>query len=186
MNKLPNNFKLERYGLFVRFVTTDDASFILSLRTDDKLGRFINTTSPSIEEQIKWTNSYKLREELGTDYYFLFEKPIGNPIGVCRIYDISPKSFTIGSWLFKKDAPVGSAILADIITREVAFELFPSSELLFDVKKENINVNRYQATYKPDIICCTRDTIFYSCPKENFEKFKKIHLRMFAPKTIEL
>ena len=185
MTRLPRNFNIERYGLKVRLVNENDASFIVSLRTDDKLGRYINKTSPSIEEQIKWTNSYKLREELGIDYYFLFEKPSGNPIGVCRIYDVTTNTFTIGSWLFKKDAPVGSAILADIITRELAFELFPFSKLLFDVKKDNINVNRYQATYKPEIIRCTEDAIFYSCPQDNFEKFKKIHLRMFAPKTIE-
>ena len=182
MNKLPQNFSLERYGLFLRFVTEEDASFILSLRNDEKLGRYINKTSPTLDAQVEWTNSYKLREEQGTDYYFIFEKPQGNPLGVCRIYDITINTFTIGSWLFKKDSPVGAAILADIITRELAFELFPFSELLFDVKTDNTNVNRYQATYKPEILCINHDTIFYRCPKENFEKYKKLHLRMFAPK----
>lgn len=182
MNKLPTTFNLERYGLFLRFVTKEDSSFIINLRTDEKLGRYINTTSASIEEQVRWTNSYKLREELGTDYYFLFEKPLGNPVGVCRIYDITSDSFTIGSWLFKKDAPVGSAILADIITREVAFDLFPNSKMLFNVKIDNKNVNRYQMTYKPEILSRNHDSIFYSCPKDNFEKYKQLHLRMFAPK----
>lgn len=179
---LPADFELERYGIHVRLVSEADSPFILTLRTDEKLGRFIHATSPDVQQQIEWTRKYKEREKQGEDYYFVFEKPKGNPLGVCRIYDINNDNFTIGSWLFKKDAPVGAAILGDIITREIAFSLFPHSILNFDVRKANLNVNRYQATYKPQIVREDELSYYYTCSKENFEKYKKLHLRMFSPK----
>lgn len=182
MNKLPSNFELDRYGLHVRLVNESDAEFIVKLRTDDKLGRFINPTSNDIEPQIVWTREYKKREKQGVDYYFMFEVPVGNPVGVCRIYDIKEDEFTTGSWVFSKDAPIGSAILADIISREIAYGLFPDSICYFDVKKENISVNRYLSSYKSEIIREDEYTNYYKCLKDNFNKYKNLHLRMFAPK----
>lgn len=178
MNILPTDFKLNKYGLDVRFINENDATFIVGLRTDERLGRYINSTSPKVEDQIRWTEQYKKREAEGIDYYFIFEK-MRTPLGVCRIYDIRSGEFTIGSWLFKKDAPVGTAILGDIITREVAFGLFPDSTLLFDVRKDNFNVNRYQVAYKPEIIDENQLNYYYSCSRENFEKYKERYIKMF-------
>ncbi len=181
-NKLSPNFVLDRYGLHTRFVEESDADFILKLRTDTRLGRFLNSTKPDKEAQIIWTKEYKKRELAGVDYYFVFEKPKGTPLGVCRIYDVEEDEFTIGSWLFSPDAPVGSAILADIITREIAFELMPEKKLRFDVRRGNINVLRYQNTYKPIILRESSEDVFFELSRENFEKYKRLHLRMFAPK----
>ena len=178
-NILPTNFELKKYGLHVRFVTEEDAAFIIRLRTDEKLSRYINKTALDIEVQKEWIRQYKEREKIGKDYYFIFEKPKGLFIGLCRIYNINNDSFTIGSWLFAKESPVGSAILADIITREIAFELMPRKRLLFDVRNDNVNVIRYQNTYKPTIIKKTDVDTFFELSKDNFEKYKKLHLRMF-------
>lgn len=181
-DKLSPNFVLDKYGLHIRLVEAQDADFILKLRTDPRLGRFLNTTKPDKKAQISWIKEYKKREQAGLDYYFIFEKPVGVPLGVCRIYDIKDTEFTIGSWLFSPDAPVGSAILADIITREIAFGFMPQKKLKFDVKCGNVNVLRYQYTYKPTVIQEDVEDILFELSKENFEKYKKLHLRMFAPK----
>ncbi len=176
---LPSEFSLWRYGLYVRFVNESDAEFILKLRTDTKLGKYINATEPNISKQIEWIREYKQRESTGTDYYFMFERPTGNRLGVCRIYDIEKDKFTIGSWIFSPSAPIGSSILGDIITREIAYELFPNSTLLFDVRKDNINVIKYQESYKPQLLKEDSLTNYYCCSKDNFEKYKKGILRMF-------
>ena len=181
MNTLPDDFSINRYGLHVRLVQEDDAEFILSLRTNEKLARFINATSADVSQQIEWTRIYKKREASGTDYYFVFEKPQGTPVGVCRIYDVEPGRFTTGSWLFSPSAPVGASILADIITREIAWELWPDAVQFFDVKKDNTTVNKYHTTFRAKIIRETEDDCFYSCSRENFEKRKNLHLRMFNP-----
>ena len=179
MNTLPADFTTKRYGLHVRLVQESDAKFILSLRTNEKLARFINATSADVSQQIAWTRNYKKREASGTDYYFVFEKPQGTPVGVCRIYDVEPGRFTTGSWLFSPSAPVGASILADIITREIAWELWPDAVQFFDVKKDNTTVNKYHTTFRAEIIRETEDDCFYSCTRENFEKRKTLHLRMF-------
>lgn len=172
-------FVIERYGLFVRLVQEKDADFILQLRTDPGLDKYINYTIPDVEKQKQWIRLYKEREAKGEDYYFMFNKPYETRLGVCRIYNISTNDFTIGSWIFSPDAPIGSAILADIITREIAFELFPDRKLLFDVKKENISVNRYHATFQSEVIKEENGNIYYTSSQENFELNKKKFIRMF-------
>lgn len=181
-NSLTPDFTLDRYGLHVRLVNEDDADFIVRLRTDEKLCRYINTTKPDIEVQKEWTRKYKEREQRGEDYYFLFEKPLGIPVGVCRIYDIQEDQYTVGSWLFSPDAPIGTSILADIITREIAYSMFPGKTLFFDVRKDNFNVLRYQSTFQPTELYRDELSIYYTQDPELFNKKKNIHLRMFAPK----
>ena len=102
--KLDSDFTYEKYGLQLRFVNEDDAEFIIKLRTDPKLGKFIHSTSSDIEEQKKWIRAYKKREQAGTDYYFIFFKD-GVPVGLNRLYWIKEDSYTSGSWVFSPDAP---------------------------------------------------------------------------------
>ena len=95
-----------------------------------------------------------------------------------RIYDISDTDFTIGSWVFDKQSPIGSAILAEIITREIGFELYPEKNCCWDTKKNNVNVIQYGLSYHPDVYKETEDTIYCRCTKENNDKYKKKYLRM--------
>ena len=69
---LPSDFKIEKYGLVARFVKEDDAAFIVQLRTDPILSRFLHATDSSVEKQKEWIHSYKERESRGEDYYFIF------------------------------------------------------------------------------------------------------------------
>lgn len=178
MNRLlPADYCGERYGLTFRFVNECDADFIVSLRTDSKLGRFINKTDNSIVKQKEWTRDYKKRENDGLDYYFLFSGQDGTKYGVCRIYNIVEGYHSTGSWLFSSQAPFGAAFLGDIITHEIAFELFPNSKYRFDIDKENTNVARFAMSFHPTIIGETEHSISYENTKENFEKYKKIYTR---------
>ena len=70
--KLDSDFKFSRYGIDARLVQVDDAEFILGLRTNEKLSRYIHATSNDIEQQKSWMRSYKERESKGEDYYFIY------------------------------------------------------------------------------------------------------------------
>lgn len=120
MTKLPENFELDRYGLHVRLVREEDAEFILKLRLDPQNARFIHDTNPSIIEQNKWISQYKRREQMGGEYYFLFELG-GVPQGVYRIYNRHEDWCVTGSWVFSSDADKYSAIKSLIITHEIVF-----------------------------------------------------------------
>lgn len=118
---LSPDFTLQKYGLFCRFVEEKDAEFILKLRTDPILSRYLHATDNDVETQRAWIRNYKERERNGEDYYFIFFKE-GNPVGLNRVYNIHGTTFTTGSWVFSQDAPFESSIAASIMIRELCFE----------------------------------------------------------------
>ena len=118
---LPADFTIDKYGLKVRFVEEQDAEFIIKLRTDPILSRFLHATDSDVEKQKEWIRGYKERERRGEDYYFIFFKD-NNPVGLNRIYSIHETTFTTGSWLFSPDSPIECSVAASIMIRELAFE----------------------------------------------------------------
>jgi hypothetical protein len=177
-NKLSPDFTLERYGVQVRLANEGDAEFILSLRTNSTLSKYLHSTDNDLQKQIDWMRKYKLREKEGLDYYFVFSMD-GRPWGLERIYDVKDDSFTHGSLVFAQDAPLGLAILSDIITREIAFNLLQLPHNYFDVRKGNVNVRNYHLKYKPTLIDEDEENLYYLLEKENFEKYKTIYLKLF-------
>lgn len=121
MDILPVDFEIEKYSMKARFVEERDAEFILKLRTDPILSRYLHATDNDVEKQISWIKEYKIRERRGEDYYFIFSKD-ENPIGLNRVYNIHGKTFTTGSWLFSPGAPFECSIAASIMIRELCFE----------------------------------------------------------------
>lgn len=121
ITKLPPNFTCNRYGISFRLVTEEDAPFILQLRTDEKLKRFIHDTDNDVNKQIEWIRAYKERESAGKEYYFVVGCD-GNDIGVIRIYNIHEKTFTVGSIIMKPDSPLYGVLATTIIAKEIAFE----------------------------------------------------------------
>ena len=177
--KLSANFHLEKYGLDVRLVTITDAPFIVHLRTNKELSKYLHPISSDVEEQEKWLDKYKLREQEGREYYFIFSQN-GQDLGLERIYDIEGENFTHGSLIFSPSAPIGTAILADIITREIAFDTLGLSNNYFDVRKGNVNVRNYHLKYSPVYLHEDTDSYYYLLRKENFKSNKNKFLRLFA------
>ena len=181
MEILKPDFALDRYGLHVRFVNEDDSEFIVLLRTDSQRGQFISPTDASVENQREWIRDYKKRERQGMDYYFMFESSNGDRLGVSRIYEIKKETFQTGSWVFKKDAPFGAAMLGDIICHEIAFDLFPDAVNLHDIKKANLPVNKYADNFNPTLIFETELTRYFINTRENYLKYKNAYLSKYLP-----
>lgn len=121
MNKLPDNFSLDRYGLHVRLVKEEDAEFIITLRTNSHNARYIHDTDTNIGLQKEWIRSYKLREYSGNEYYLLFEVD-NQPQGVYRVYQRHDDWCVTGSWVFLPNAQKGASLKAMIITHELVFD----------------------------------------------------------------
>ena len=171
MKKLPQNFTLDRYGLQVRLVNENDAEFIVSLRTDPRLSRYIHETSPDIEQQKQWIRNYKIREEQGLDYYFLFS--IDNqPQGLARVYNITEDSFTQGSWIFSPQAVLGASVLGNIISSEIGFEFLEKKVEYTDARRDN-NTHRYVKSFNPEIINADEENIYYKILPEKFNHGKQ-------------
>lgn len=160
---LPADFKIEKYGLVARFVEEDDAAFIIQLRTDPILSRFLHATDSSLDKQKEWIRSYKERERKGEDYYFIFFKD-GKPVGLNRIYSIHGTTFTTGSWLFSPEAPFECSIAASIMIRDLAFE-----EMGFELEDgyDGVHVDNKQV-YKFNKLIGLKETKRYNSPDGEF------------------
>jgi hypothetical protein len=122
MEKLPSDFTYDKYGIQARFVTENDAEFIIKLRTDPLLTRFIHDTDSDVQKQREWIRNYKVREAEGKEYYFVVSNN-DIPAGLIRIYHIHDKVFTVGSFIMDKGAPMHCALATTIMAKEIAFEI---------------------------------------------------------------
>lgn len=141
-SKLPSDFNLKKYGIEVRLVNPDDTLFILSLRADKWLTRFIHQTDNDEEKQRQWISDYKKREAEGKEYYFIYSKD-GKPFGLNRIYNIKDGTCTSGSWLCVPGTPIELSIPTALINRDIMFDILGIREDNFDVRKGNLKVQKF-------------------------------------------
>ena len=74
IKRLPFDFSMEKYGLKVRLATEADTEYILSLRADKELTKFIHQTDNDAQKHLEWFKNYRIREAEGRDYYFIYFK----------------------------------------------------------------------------------------------------------------
>lgn len=178
MNTLPENFEIERYGIYGRLVTEDDVDFILRLRTDKELTKFIHPTDESREKQTEWIRNYKIRELEGREYYFIYFYN-GTPVGLNRVYYRSELYATSGSWLCQPGIETWIPIAINFILNDIIFEVLNIQLVVCDVRIGNKKVNKFhllvgdQKIYQSDIdnfYYRTKDTYF---PKR--DKFVRLY-----------
>ena len=56
----------------LKLVDIKDARFILNLRTNKNLNKYINPTSEKISDQLLWMKNYFNRNRQNLEYYFKF------------------------------------------------------------------------------------------------------------------
>lgn len=160
----------------LRAATLNDAEFILSLRLDPSLNKYLHATDSSVESQKKWMMEQKTKEG---DYYFVIESKEGAPLGVVGVYDIVDKTFNWGRWIVKKDAPMYTGIESTILIYYFAFYILNLDTALSDVRVDNKNVIKFHVSYGGKIYKETDLDIYYEFLKESFpillKKFKGFH-----------
>lgn len=178
MNKLPEQFSLRKYGLFVRLVSIDDSAFILSLRTG-KRGQILNQTDDDIERQIQWMKEYKQREQKGLEYYFIYYYN-DESIGVNRIYCINKKenSCVTGSWVIKEGVDYDISLRTMLILRDIVFDTLNLDISYGDTRKTNKHMQRLYKMLDIEQIGETEDEYLYKSVKSKYmkgqEKIKKL------------
>ena len=177
MRKLPKDFHFHKYGIDVRFVEMDDVDFILSLRADRHLTRFIHQVENDLEAQKNWLKEYKQREEEGTDYYFIYSKD-GKPFGLNRIYGITENSCTGGSWLCVPGTQMEDVIASALINRDIMFDALGLKEDNFDVRKNNYKVQRFHRMLGAVTTGETELDILFTLTREDYEKGKAKILKL--------
>ena len=179
MTKLPPNFGLDRFGLHVRLVREEDAEFILKLRTDERLGRFIHPTSNDVEKQRQWIRDYKQREAQGIEYYFIYE--LNNErVGVNRLYDMKPdtQEFTSGSFVFKTGLPMEISTLSLIIMRDIAFDTLGYETNYSDVRLKNYHVRKSARLFGCTQYGETEESALYVVDKLTYKRNRQRLLKL--------
>lgn len=186
MKKLPADFKYEMYDVSFRFVTEDDAEFILKLRTDPKKSRYITHTDYDVEKQRNWIRLYKAKEKEGLEYYFFIT--CGNtPTGVIRIYDIHDGQFEIGSIVMIDDAPIHCVLATTIMAKEIAFEVLELELEKSEAYAGNKQVVKLQKSWNKTFVGSVTDSVgenmIFKLTKEDYlqvkpKKVRQLHLVM--------
>lgn len=81
-----------RFGLRLRAVEPDDASFIIAQRTHPRAVPFLGDTSPNIDAQRAWIAVQRTRAQ---DAYWICENEAGVALGTIGIYDVHN---SVGEW----------------------------------------------------------------------------------------
>ena len=167
MKRLPSDFTYQRYGLTVRFIQESDAEFILSLRTNPKLARYIHATSEDTTKQIEWTREYKKREQAGLDYYFIYSCE-NQYVGVNRIYDITADYGTGGSWICLPNTDTEVSVATLLIMRDIMFEELDLLYDKFDVRKGNKQVQRIHKMMGARIVAEPNIDYFFELSRDEY------------------
>lgn len=177
MNKLPENFEYHQYGIDVRLANEDDSAFILSLRTNPIINKFIHSTDSDLEKQREWMKQYKKREQEGLDYYFIYSLK-GKSFGLDRVYNVNieDNSYTGGSWICVPGTDM------DLILRQVLSNIDIVNNYLclnvnrYDVRKENKKVLRFhrQVLNAKEIGDTDLDILFYTDMKMRSEVQRRL------------
>lgn len=131
-------------GTSLRPICLDDAEFILGLRNNETLNKYISSTSNSLSSQQQWISDYLVRYQVGLEAYFLIMNE-GKARGTIRIYnyDANASTTTYGSWLLAPDSPASCAFSSTILNHDLCFNVLKFTRIIFDVRIDNKSVWRF-------------------------------------------
>lgn len=133
----PNVARIEGPNLNLRLIQPEDAEYVYALRSDTKYNKYLSPISGTTEDQQKWIMSYKIREHVMSELYYVIERGDGDRCGLVRIYQISTNSFTWGSWILDVNKPPKAALESAFLVYELAFNRLGKSQSTFEVVHEN-------------------------------------------------
>ena len=96
-----HDVELDGVAFRLRPITSDDAAFIVALRNDARLSRFLHRGAPDVAAQQRWLQAYFERPG---DYYFIVERRAdGSPEGALGIYDLeaATRRAEWGRWVLR-------------------------------------------------------------------------------------
>lgn len=104
----------------LRPVRVEDAAFIVELRNDVRLSRFLHAGAHTVDEQLAWLKDYFRRPG---DWYFVVERQFGSrPEGLVAIYSFDPERNAAewGRWIIRP--PSLAAVESAWLVYRMAFE----------------------------------------------------------------
>jgi len=164
-------FIVKSKNLSFRLIEIEDAEFILTLRNNPLLGKFLSNTSSELSTQIKWISDYKLREKNLREFYFIIEnKSSRDLLGCVRIYNLKDESFEWGSWILKPNSSSTYALECALLIYWFGFWCLGFENSEFEVRKENQRVINFHRLFGAKIVGEDDKNFYFLINKEKAEK----------------
>lgn len=164
-------------GVALESVREEDAEFTLRLRTDPDLARHVSPTSPDLARQREWIRSYLLRQEAGSEYYFIIRKQ-SEAVGTVRLYDFRECSFCWGSWLIVRGTDLRVAPASAMLAYDFGFNELGFSQSHFDVRRANGSVRRFHLSMGAKIVRSDTLDDFYEISRESYLEHRPKLMRL--------
>lgn len=163
----------------IRLVEEEDASFIVGLRNNPKLNRYVSQVSANVEDQINWIRNYKIKEKNNKEFYFIIYEN-GSRKGLFRLYNINSVSFTTGSWLFDVCENKNLPILTELVLSDIGFYELNKHILLYDCRKGNKKVIQFNYLKNPLWYNEDEQNNYYLLTVDNWEEAKNNVMSFFG------
>jgi RimJ/RimL family protein N-acetyltransferase len=165
--------KLEGRTIVLRLAEVSDAEFILRLRLDGQLNRYLSAVEDDLEKQREWLRQYKLREGQGREYYFIAESKDGEPYGTIRLYEFVGDTFMPGSWVVKRGVAAHVGVEAVLLMYEFGFSALGFTRARFDVRKDNEKSIRFHPRFGARVVGADDLNVYFEITKDEFERAKR-------------
>lgn len=124
--------KIEGKFVILRSVIEEDAEFILRLRNDSEISKFLPTLNVTRDQQKTWITKQRLDND---SYYFIIEDKDCNPIGTISVYNIIEKHAETGRFCSIGDSVQNME--AAVLNDDFIFQTLKLDYLDIWVYKEN-------------------------------------------------
>lgn len=159
---------MEKNGLNINLREVDainDAKFVLSLRTDPELSKYMSPTENNLEKQKEWLLS---RKTIPNELFFIVENKNNESVGTIRIYNVEDKCFCWGSWIIKEEDRTYASLESIFLLFCIAFEEKEYEYTIFDVKKVNTKALSFYLRLCAKIVNESENDYYLIFTKEQF------------------
>jgi RimJ/RimL family protein N-acetyltransferase len=164
----------------LRLAEIEDAAFILAMRTDPRLSRFLSPTPNNLDLQREWLADYKTRERHGIEYYFIIESKERQPCGTVRLYDFRGDSFSWGSWVIRTGSPPWISVESALLVYRCGFEELGFAESHFEVRKDNARVVAFHRRFGAQVVGEDERNYYFRFLKAGFSAVRERYEKMVA------
>ena len=133
-----HNIVIDGLAFRLRPIADSDASFVINLRSDPTLSRFLHATPLIVENQLSWQAQYYERPG---DWYFVLEHRCDSkPEGLISLYDhnTQKRSAEWGRWILRPNSL--AAVESAWLIYRCAFEQLDLSEVYCRTVADNQSV----------------------------------------------
>lgn len=156
----------------LRFAEPSDAAFILSLRLDPSINRYLSEVEDNEMKQREWLLKYKKREVEGSEFYFIIERSDKTKCGTVRIYDLQEESFSWGSWILNEDKTRYAAVESALLVYEWGFEKLGYTQSHFEVMKGNTGVIKFHQRMGAELVGEDAINFYFRMQKADLQRFR--------------